>query len=201
MESESQSNDEVESKQEHIKQRLKEMGVSDDSERPKKSFLSQYGKYFFLVIIGVLVVAYWFEYSKQDDLTNTQVADNNTASNQGQWNQPYGYPQQHQMQANNYQPPPARAWGYPPVAPQGETEQENAGNNEPAQQKSHPYYASQYPGYPGPYWGGYPGYYPPMPPSGYGYRQTPNLAPENTNVPSYPVPYGGQPYYYGWQGY
>lgn len=207
MESESQSNDDVENKQEHIKQRLKEMGVSDDSERPKKSLLSKYGKYFLLLVVGVLVVAYWFEYSKQDDSASTQVADGNTVSAPGQWNDPYGYPQHNQMQANSYQPAPAGAWGYPPVAKQDNANDESASNagEDSAQQNNNPYYAPRYPAYPEPYWGAYPGYYPPMPPPGYGYWQAPNRAPngypENANVPAYPAPYGGQPYYYGWQGY
>ena len=68
MTSESQDNiekDDKESKEEHIKQRLKDMGVSEDSERPEQSFISKYGKYFMAGIFIVLIAAYWFEYNKQ----------------------------------------------------------------------------------------------------------------------------------------
>lgn len=98
MTSESQDNiekDDNESRGEHIRQRLKELGVSEQSERPKPSFLSKYGKYFFIAIIAVLVAAYWFEYSKQTNSEEQQLADATAPTGtvpQQQQAGPYGYP-------------------------------------------------------------------------------------------------------------
>lgn len=219
MESESQSsveNNDVKTKRERIKQRLKDMGVSDDSVRPEKSFLSKYGKYFMVVVFGALLVAYGLEYSKQDETVDVQVAEDNTdskpVSNPAQQTYPgYAYSQYNRMTALNYRPAPP-PWMRPPAVQQENTGEENARgnsqnspqnnpgnnglNNNNMQQNNYPYYARRYSAYPRPYWHNYSGYYPatpqPMPGqmSGYGYRQAPG---------SYPTPYGRPPYYNGWQ--
>ena len=85
--------DDNESKEEHIKQRLKEMGVSEDSERPKESFVSKYGKYFVAVIFVALLAAYWFESNKQSGMDDEQVADTATNSTMQQQPMAYGYGQ------------------------------------------------------------------------------------------------------------
>ncbi len=64
----------TETKQEHIKQRLKDLGVSDDSTRPEKSWFSRYGNYLMLAIIVSLGVVYWLEYSNQYNPNEQTVA-------------------------------------------------------------------------------------------------------------------------------
>jgi len=108
MESESQTNDEnneVKSKRERIKQRLKEMGVSVDSERPQESWLSKYGKYFLVVIFLGLLVAYWLEYKNQDSSSEQKIAQNEPSAAQNQNLSPYysnGQPRQ-MAPSNNQQ--------------------------------------------------------------------------------------------------
>jgi len=83
MESESNSNEEennIQDKQEHIKQRLKDLGVSEESTRPEKSWFSRYGNYLMVAVIGTLIVVYWLEYKNQDSkeeqqLTQTEATD------------------------------------------------------------------------------------------------------------------------------
>jgi len=83
-----------ESKQERIKQRLKDMGVSEDSERPKSSWLSRYGRYAFIVIVGLLVAAYWIEYTKSDMEKESQVASSNAAADEATANNATANPSQ-----------------------------------------------------------------------------------------------------------
>ena len=227
MESESQSsveNNGVKTKRERIKQRLKELGVSDDSVRPEKSFLSKYAKYFMAVVFVALLVAYGLEYSKQDETVDVQVAKNNTVSNPvfnpAQQTYPgYAYSQYNRMVAPNYRPVPP-PWMRPPAAQQKNTGEENAKdnfrnnelNNNNVQQKNYPYYARRYPAYPRPYWNNYSRHYPsaPYPVAGqmpaYGYRHAPGGYPQmypgsyrTPTPPAYSAPYGSQPYYNGWQ--
>ncbi len=85
MEPESHSNSkesDVQDKQEHIKQRLKDLGVSEDSERPKKNWFKQYGNYFLIIIVALLVVAYWAEYKNQDDHSVKKMAKESTSVKQ-----------------------------------------------------------------------------------------------------------------------
>lgn len=223
MDSESQSsadnNDEV-SKLEHIKQRLKDMGVSDDSERPGKSLLSKYGKYMMAIVAFVLVVAYGVEYSNQQSTVDMAAADDSTVSEpvQSAYNG-YAVSPYNQMTPPGYQAPP---WMQPPASMQNKTDEETTTNsnnlNQNPVQHNNPYYARRYPIYPHPYRSNYQGRYPnapvpmqrPVPRYGYGYGQAPGGynnqntqgAYQATTPPRYyPSPYNSQPYYNGWQRY
>lgn len=224
MESESQSsvgNNDVKTKRERIKQRLKELGVSDDSVRPEKSLLSKYGKYFVAVVLFALLVAYGLEYSKQDEMVDVQVAENNTVSNPvynpAQHSYPgYAYSQYNRMVAPNYRPAPPPPWMRPLAVQQENTDKEISKNSElnknNMQQYNYPYYARRYSAYPRPYRNNYSRYYPitPQPMPAYGYRQVPGAYPQTypgsypgsyraPTPPVYAAPYGRQPYYNGWQ--
>lgn len=68
-----ETNNNEQSKKRRIQQRLKELGVSDDSTRPEKKWFSRYGNYLMVAIIVSLGVVYWLEYSSQRDLTESEV--------------------------------------------------------------------------------------------------------------------------------
>ncbi len=108
MESESNSNTEennAQDKQEHIKQRLKELGVSDDSKRPEKSWFSKYRNYLMVSIIAILVAAYWVEYQDNDtDSVQQTVQVETPAESVQKLNQhsPASQPN-HRMQPGNQQ--------------------------------------------------------------------------------------------------
>ena len=202
------ANSEQHNKEEHIKQRLKELGVSEDSERPRASFISKYGKYFLPVVIVVLVAAYWYEYTKQPAMDESQLAgDNDVVTQQPSQVYPYGQPMQRpeppawvkERRAQMPQPPEPPEWvtkqrAQAPQPPAWVQEQRkkwlqqqqamyNQGNiNNNANKQL---YYGGYPAYPPqPYWHNYPGYY-----SYNGYAPG----------PIYPGPYaGGYPYYNGW---
>ena len=113
MDSESQTNDEennVQNKQEHIKERLKEMGVSQDSVRPEKSWLSKYVNYVIGATVCVLVVAYWYETNRDDVLSAEETADNRMQDNYLQNTNPYysnpSYPSAAWSQSWGYQQAP-----------------------------------------------------------------------------------------------
>ena len=87
METESASSEEEnneQKKRDHIKDRLKEMGVSQDSVRPHKSWFSRNINYFILSIIAVLVGAFAIEYqsSNKMETDNSQVATQSPANDQ-----------------------------------------------------------------------------------------------------------------------
>ena len=62
-------------KQEHIKQRLKDLGVSDDSQRPKKSWFSRFGNHIMITAVVVLSVLYWLEYRSMEQNTEVEVSE------------------------------------------------------------------------------------------------------------------------------
>lgn len=108
MESESNSNTEknnVQDKQQHIKQRLKDLGVSDDSKRPEKSWFGKYGNYLMISIIAVLVAAYWVEHQDQNNDSVQQTIQVETPIEPIQSLNPH-FPSSspdHRMQAGNQQ--------------------------------------------------------------------------------------------------
>ncbi len=57
-----------EDKQEHIKQRLKEMGVSEDSERPSKPWYIKYGVHMAATVLIVIGIVYYLESSRQEEV-------------------------------------------------------------------------------------------------------------------------------------
>lgn len=82
MESDSHSSieeNDVQDKQEHIKQRLKDLGVSEESERPAKSWFSRYRNYLIATVIVVLAAVYWFEYRSQNGSIEQPLAQTNTS--------------------------------------------------------------------------------------------------------------------------
>ena len=66
-----------ETKKEHIQQRLKDLGVSDDSVRPKKSWLSRYGNHILVTIAIVLSVIYWLEYRAMESEADAVASNEN----------------------------------------------------------------------------------------------------------------------------
>lgn len=231
MESESQSSvdsNNEKSKLEHIKQRLKEMGVSDDSERPAKSWLSKYGKFLMIIIAAALVVAYGVEYSKQGAtlevtaVEDTAVEDTSATNPAQQAYNGYATSQHNQMAQSNYHPAP---WMQPPWLTNNttgdpstadnasDTTSDSEVNQQIAQQNNNPYYAPRYPMYPRPYWNNNPRPYPVAPAPAqrpvpvYGNQQgNGGYAPMypgyyGPTPPFYSTPYGRPPYYYGGQRY
>lgn len=209
MGSETQSNEEensVKSKQEHIKERLKEMGVSQDSVRPEQSWLAKYSKYFFLIVISALVVAYLFVYKIQDAGYEETIAQAENPVLPVQQGNPYsGYYQNNRMNEYGYpqgqwQQLPASYWADGSRAHSNDAMQ----SNESIPDNSYAHYQPQYPSYAQPYWSGYTGYYQMRAPvmRGYAYRNMPQSYPETYQQPannSYPAPEVSQRHYYGWQ--
>lgn len=109
----------VQTKQEHIKERLKDLGVSEESERPKKSWFSQYGSYVMVAVAITLVTIYWLENKNQDNNPVAQVAQKESS---GQQNQNTNLHQPNQMMSSNNQGAP---WM-----------QKNAANHRMMQQKA-----------------------------------------------------------------
>jgi len=77
------------SKQEHIKERLKDLGVSEESARPEKSWYARYGNYLIGTIIIVLGLIYWLEYRTSVDDSVEQVAQKDVSSGQHQNSNPH----------------------------------------------------------------------------------------------------------------
>lgn len=96
----------TEDKQEHIQQRLKELGVSDDSKRPEKSWVARYGNYLMISVILTLVVIYWLEYRTIDN-TNNHAAEMSAPVSQQPSNS-YGVPYAVQQPTTNYSQPLTR---------------------------------------------------------------------------------------------
>jgi hypothetical protein len=210
MSSESQANEEendVKKKQEHIKDRLKEMGVSPDSVRPEKSWLSKYANYFIALIVVALAAVYWYENQKQGVADEAvAVSEENDASSERVLNPYYANQQYNRVPAAGYNP---YAWRR--QEPENQNNENNqAGvnqmqNNEVNYPRYNTNYQPQYPAYSQPYGPGYSGFYQPRP----------QIAPRNTYrntrqvntgayrqppAYNYPVPNPGQMYYYnGWQ--
>ena len=86
---ENEESNTAEDKQEHIKQRLKDLGVSDDSTRPKKSWFSSYGTYLMVAIIASLVFVFWLEYSSEEKVVTKRIMDKRTVHNQNSNSGPY----------------------------------------------------------------------------------------------------------------
>ena len=87
METESASNEEEnneQNKRDHIKERLKDLGVSQDSVRPQKSWISRNINNLILAVVVVLVGAFIIEYQSSQTMKadNSQLAEQNTASDQ-----------------------------------------------------------------------------------------------------------------------
>ena len=109
----------VQTKQEHIKERLKDLGVSEESERPKKSWFSQYGSYVMVAVAIILITIYWLENKNQDNNPVAQVAQQESPAEQNQNVNPH---QPNQMMPANNQAVP---WM-----------QQNAANHRMMQQKA-----------------------------------------------------------------
>jgi len=203
MESEEQANNnesDVQDKQEHIKERLKEMGVASDSVRPEKSWLSKYGNYLMVTVIAVLVAAYWYESNKDLD-TGMAEQTAHMENDNADINPEYAYdvpPAQQQIM----QQPAQEQW----QQPSSMSYQNDAGqsvdvqNDQPrnnyqanSQQNSQPVYPPNYwqnkPYNSHPYWSGYmPGYMP-------AYRTYREMAPpvmNNNYYQNQPRQYAGQ---------
>lgn len=185
-----------ESKEEHIKQRLKEMGVSEDSKRPEQSLLSKYGKYFIAVIFVALIAAYGFEYNKKTNAEGDTAAESTTSTNAIQqtsayWNpvQPPPWVQQRRVQIQQRPEPPQwvqerRAQIQQPPEPPQWVQERRAQMQQPPEPPAWVQQRQAQMQQPPVNMQNGPGYYP-------GYRQW----------PAYPAPYNGgypSPYYYGW---
>jgi len=205
MESEDKANNnesDVQDKQEHIKERLKEMGVASDSVRPEKSWLSKYGNYLMLTVIAVLVAAYWYESNKDlDGATAEQTAyeGNNNADVNPNFEYANDVPlaqqqiMQQAAQAEWQQPSPMTHQNS--ADPSVDVPNEQQPNNYQAnrQQNMQPSYPPNYwqnnPYNSHPYWSGYmPGYMP-------AYRTYREMAPpvmNNNYYQNQPRQYVGQ---------
>ena len=203
MDPESQSNveeNDEQSKQDAIKERLKEMGVAQDSVRPEKSWFAKFGKFVLLLVIGVLIGAYWYEAQRMGDTGEESMAQTETPANAA-YPSAYGYDNRW-----TNQPPPA-PWMQAPATQQENVVREDSANTQADnynQQNS--YWSNQraYPGYSQPYRPNYGGYYSaPVPPQGYAARNDQQRYSGNYQMPPpayrYPNPYDGQTYYNGWQ--
>jgi len=99
METESASNEEnnEQSKRDHIKERLKEMGVSQDSVRPEKSWIARNINYLIIAVVAILVGAFVIEYQSSSKIENddAQAAEQNQSVEQAayQAGNPYYYNQ------------------------------------------------------------------------------------------------------------
>ena len=198
--------DDAEKKQQHIKDRLKEMGVADDSVRPQKSRLARFANFIIVAVVAVLVVAYVYEYQHSTADNDDAVADQTSTlvqkeavqntvptiatSNQQHWQQP----QQQPGQWPQYQPE---------LQTDNQLTQPQAYNDRYAQQR---YWSQAYQYQPpaAAYWPPYGGYYGYRQPAYGGYypQQNQNETAKNIQqqAPVYrqPVPYAGQPFYNGW---
>ena len=186
---------EEQSKQAHIKERLKEMGVSQDSVRPEKSWLSKNVNFIIIAIVAVLVAAYVYEYkfasSQQDDnsvATQTTETSNKTAEiSDGAVNSGWQYQQQpgQNWQGQNWQPQQAseQQWREEQKFNSQSQAQPSAPANKPeAGQQQYwgagygyqppAMYWPQYGAYYDPRQGGYGGYYQPYPQ--YQFQQAPS---------------------------
>ena len=74
----------TQSKQDHIKERLRDLGVSEESERPKKSWLGKYGTYMVVTVVVTVSAIYWLESRNQDNDSAQQVAAEETSVKQVQ---------------------------------------------------------------------------------------------------------------------
>lgn len=214
MSSESQTNEEendTKNKQDHIKDRLKEMGVSPDSVRPEKSWLSKYASYFIALIVAVLAAGYWYENQNQkqkQDVVGEAVAVNeeSAASSEYALNPYYENQQYNRMPAAGYE-----SYTWRRAEPENQSNDTNKGganqmqNNEMNYPRYNTNYQPQYPTYSLSYSPGYAGFYQPRPQMapGSAYR---NMRQRNAGSyqqpPSYyySVPNPGQIYFYnGWQ--
>jgi len=197
--------DDAEKKQQRIKDRLKEMGVADDSVRPQKSTLARFANIIIFAVVAVLVVAYVYEYqastvdngdavAEQTSTPAENTAMQNTAppvasSNQQYWQQP----QQQYDQWSQYQPDQQANY---------QQDQPKNQNDRYAQQRYWPQAYQYQP--PAAYWSPYGAYYSYQQPAYGGYYPQQNRPQTNMNnqqqAPVYqpPAPYAGQPYYNGW---
>lgn len=210
MNSESNENEkgsDVENKQQHIKDRLKEMGVSPDSVRPKKSGLGKYVSYFIVLVVAVLVAAYWYENQEQKHLVDESVM-----SEQSDVPMPVAntYYSDQQYRSNPYQ-------NYENGNPVGSVSENqnnmnawNDGgrmqNNAADYSRYNANYQPQYTYNPQPYWPNYFGFYQPqqqMPPPRNTYqdrRQTNAGRYQQRPMYNYSQSNQDQMYYYdGWQ--
>lgn len=210
MSSENQANEEendVIKKQEHIKDRLKEMGVSSDSVRPEKSWLSKYINYIIVLVIATLVTGYWYENKKQNSADEIIAANEvDIAPTENTHNPIYANQQYDRIPAAGHESYELKRQEY---------ESQNSFNNRDAVNQmqngamNYPqynnYYQPQYPSYSQQYGPGYNGYYQPRPqmPTNNRYRNTQQGnygAYQQSPAYNYPRPSPGQMYYYnGWQ--
>jgi len=95
----------VQTKQEHIKERLKELGVSEESERPTKSWFRRYGSYVIVAVVITLISIYWLENNNQVNNHVEQVAQQESPVDENQ-NQTVNPQQTNQMMTENNQATP-----------------------------------------------------------------------------------------------
>ena len=178
MSQESESNKEEnkdQSKQDHIKERLKDMGVSQDSIRPERSWFSKYGKPVMLSIAAILIGVFWYESQKQESVKANADGQQEYANNP-YYNGQQGYPQYNQWGV------PAPWMQEPQRMQQQNNERENESNTEEnLRNNQQDLYSNQrsYPGYNQPYRQNYGAYF------------SAPAAP----WPNYNERYYGQPYY------
>lgn len=210
MNSESNENEkgnDVESKQQHIKDRLKEMGVSPDSVRPEKSGLTKYVSYFIVLIVAVLVGGYWYENQKQDNPVDEVVVSEQNDVPEPVSNAYYTDQQDQSIPYTNYKN--GNSTGSMPENQNNMNAWNGADRRQNSEADYNRYNANYQPQYtynPQPYWPGYFGYYPSqqqMPPPGNSYqdrRQTNAARYQQPPRYNYPQSNQGQMYYYnGWQ--
>lgn len=207
--------DDVAKKQQHIKDRLKEMGVASDSPRPQKSWISRNINFLIIAAVTVLVAAYVYEYQNSsvetaDETIANKSADRSTdqpyvtsqntvapavAYNQQPWQQQQQWQndqwlEQQQRQQEEFRKRQEEAW----------QAQQQAFNQAKEQQQ---YWQQGYQYQP-------PTGYWPQYGAQYGYQQPGNNYPQQNNAdnainynqqqpPAYwaPLPYYAQPYYNG----
>ena len=201
--------DNAEKKQQHIKDRLKQMGVADDSVRPQKSRLARFANLIIFVVVAVLVVAYAYEYQASTTDSDDTVADQasvpventamqNTVQPVDNSNQQYWQQSQQQWQE------PGQWSQHQPEQPANNQFSQPQNQNDRYAQQRYWQQAYQYQPPAAAYWPPYGAYYGYRQPA-YGGYYPQQKQPETTmnnqqQAPVYqpPAPYAGQPFYNGW---
>jgi len=150
METESASSEEEnneQDKRDHIKERLKEMGVSQDSVRPHKTWFSRNINYLILSVVAVLVGAFAIEYqsSKKMEEDNSPVAEQSPAGNPYYYKQPANGTMGMEMQPPSWAQPQYGANNAGRAGDQQEARQDaqNSAENNAFQNGNSGWYAQQ----------------------------------------------------------
>lgn len=146
METESASNEEEnneQSKRDHIKERLTEMGVSQDSVRPKKSWFSRNINFLIISIIAILVGVFAIEYqsSSKMDAEMSSVAGQSPAMNRAA-NQPATGMMGVDMQMPSW-PQPQYREQYPAAVADRTDKQQKSADNKANQNRNSGWYGQQ----------------------------------------------------------